>query len=150
MLPSPGSSIFTLSLACFCSDPCLKVKISTWGCFCKCGRKYWLQMWWVGPWVRVYTGERYDLPLMSPSGLVTLDLCVVSGTGHLSWLPLCQIPCSAVCLPWSLSFPLDSLGWLQLFTLLGSLKWLTPLLHTLYVLCLCFVRTFCTVQLIIS
>lgn len=31
----------------------------------------------------VYTGERHHLPLMSPSGLVTLDLCVVSGTGHL-------------------------------------------------------------------
>lgn len=66
--------------------------------------------------------KRYDQPLMSPSGLVTLDLCVVSGTGHLSWLPLCQIPCRVVCLPWSLSFPLHSFGWLQLFTLLGSLK----------------------------
>lgn len=50
-------------------------------------------------------GPRHDLPLMSPSGLVTLDLCVVSGTGHLPWLPLCQIPHSAVCCAWSPSFP---------------------------------------------
>ena len=96
----------------------------------------------------MYTGERYGLPLMSPAGLVTLDLCGVSGRGHLSWLPLRQIPCRVVRLPCSLSFPLCSLGWLQLFALLGSLKSLTPLLHntlhSLFVLCEDFL--YCTIN----
>lgn len=91
-------------------------------------------MCYVGPG-SVYTGNRHDLPLMSPSGLVTLNPCVVGGAGHLPWLPYVKYHIVLSAVPALLSLPWQSLGWLQLFTLLGSLKSLTPLLHTLYTLC---------------
>lgn len=68
-----------------------------------------MQMCYVGPG-SVYTGNRHDLPLMSPSGLVTLDPCVVGGAGHLPWLPLCQISHSALCCACSLIPPLAKPG----------------------------------------